>query len=157
MYVCVCVCRRMKLSVEAIAVRSSAAEVLDGCKLPDVSAGNWPWILCKSSECSYLLSHLCMLFLTSYSYRKPKSQILRKLSKIFETVSRGVEIHSHHLSSELVLQLIELANSNSAFTLLLNWISSRCIQKWFPFLAISLQSGGKFGKSAERPTVVSNV
>lgn len=26
--------------MEATAVRSSAAEVLDGCKLPDVSAGN---------------------------------------------------------------------------------------------------------------------
>lgn len=34
---------------------------MDSYKLPDVGAENRIWVLCKSSVCSYLLSHLFSL------------------------------------------------------------------------------------------------
>ena len=39
-------------------IRSPETQVTDGCELPDLGAGNPSWILCKSSKCLYLQSHL---------------------------------------------------------------------------------------------------
>ena len=50
---CVCRCLRRPQATEA-----SGARAADGCELHEVDTGSWTQVLCKSSKCSELLSHL---------------------------------------------------------------------------------------------------
>lgn len=100
---------------------------------------------------------LYMLFLTAYLYRKPQSQILSKLPKVSEPVSRGVETETPVIwLQRCIANHSPAANINSAFTPLLSCIFSSYIWKQFSLLAITLQSGCMFGKPAEWLTVVSD-
>lgn len=48
--------------------------VIGSCKLPNMNAGEWNWVLCKSSKCSLLPSHFSSLGIQIFgAYILPKS------------------------------------------------------------------------------------
>lgn len=68
-YAWLCIgCPRECINSEASDVESTGTGVTDGFELPAVYARNCTIILCQSSMCSYLLSHLFKLWKLTWKY-----------------------------------------------------------------------------------------
>lgn len=84
MHVCLywAMCPRVQVPEETRGMGSPGAGVICSCELPNMGAGNWPWVLCKSSSHSFLTTKPSSLqYLKAYIFKRCGNGVLPNIHK----------------------------------------------------------------------------